>query len=272
MSDVVHDVSDHALADAIYANLRVALTSLPRPSSLEPSDGPATCRWLLPFDHPWFRGVWSEAAPPDDADAEIAETIASFRAHGVTSFTWWLSRDVDREPWIRALTRNGLRLDDGPPGMAIDIHELAPRSDDSLEIRVVDRPDDLPTLTETMARGFGDLSEEVVRALLTSMGPPLPFRHYLGFLSDEPVATSTLFLGAGVAGIFNVATVPEARKRGFGTAMTRVPLLDAREMGYRVGVLQSSDLGAPVYRRMGFRDFGRIAHFVWGEVDGASDA
>src|SRR5687768_13247716 len=55
-----------------------------------------------------------------------------------------------------------------------------------------------------------------------------PLRHYMGWLDDKPVACSTMLLSGGVAGIYSVATLPEARHKGIGTVMTHAPLLDAR--------------------------------------------
>jgi len=39
------------------------------------------------------------------------------------------------------------------------------------------------------------------------------------------------------------------------------PLLEAREMGYRVGVLQSSEMGFGIYKRLGFRHLCQIESF-----------
>ena len=34
--------------------------------------------------------------------------------------------------------------------------------------------------------------------------------------------------------------------------MTRIPLLDALAEGYKVGTLQASEMGYPVYKKLGF--------------------
>ena len=87
-------------------------------------------------------------------------------------------------------------------------------------------------------------------------------RAFLAWQNDCPVATSLLYLQDEVAGIYCVATVTEARRRGLARAVTTVPLLEARAAGYHVGILQSSEMGVSVYRRIGFQEYGPIGMFL----------
>jgi ribosomal protein S18 acetylase RimI-like enzyme len=61
--------------------------------------------------------------------------------------------------------------------------------------------------------------------------------------------------------MYCVATLPEARGKGIGAAVTLKPLQEARAAGYRVGVLQSSELGFNVYKKLGFRHLCQIENF-----------
>lgn len=56
----------------------------------------------------------------------------------------------------------------------------------------------------------------------------------------------------------------QARGQGIGGAITLKPLLEARDEGYRYGVLFSTEMGQSVYERIGFRATGtRINRYLW---------
>ena len=44
--------------------------------------------------------------------------------------------------------------------------------------------------------------------------------------------------------------------------MTRIPLLDALRGGYKVGTLQASEMGYPVYKKLGFETLCRIELYL----------
>ena len=79
---------------------------------------------------------------------------------------------------------------------------------------------------------------------------------------DKPVSMSLLHLADGLAGIYCVATLPNERGKGLGAHATAEPLRLASKLGYRVGVLQSSEAGHSMYEKLGFADFGALPLYV----------
>ena len=206
--------------------------------------------------------------PPRDFDQLVEDALAHFQALKIRKLSWLARKGTLSVGVRKSLLAHGLTLSDSfSTEMAVDLTSLpeSPSLPEGLEILPVETGAALKEWIHIMSIGFG-LSlewEPVWYDFLTRAACELPFRTYLAVLDGKPVGTSQLFTSAGVAGIYNVTCLPDARGRGVGAAVTRAPLVDACAMGYRVGILQASALGYPVYRRLGFQDFGKLSVYLW---------
>ena len=83
-----------------------------------------------------------------------------------------------------------------------------------------------------------------------------PSQFWLGYVHGRLVTVAVSCVLAGVVGIYFVATLPDARGRGYGAAITDAA---ARANADLPAVLQSSDMGRPVYERIGFETLARYS-------------
>ena len=114
----------------------------------------------------------------------------------------------------------------------------------------------------TVYRIPGGLLRTIFPATLSrEEDPAVQVRLCLGRSNGRPVAGSVLVVTGRTAGIYWVATDPRHRRRGYGEAVTWAALAAGRELGARVGFLQASPLGRPVYEHMGFRTV--IEYLTW---------
>jgi GNAT superfamily N-acetyltransferase len=266
MSEILADLSEGALATAIKSNLYAFFGIFGRTPSVDFFSQPALMRWRTPIAHPLFQGVLVTGAAPGDEDRLIRESRDYFDEHGIAVFSWWFSPEVDVSPWEGPLRGLGFAADGDPPGMAVVLDALVePVPPARLSIARVENLDTLRAWNRTFAAGYEIPPQmaEHFRDPIAGIGLDDSLQHYLAYLDGIPVATSSLWLAAGVAGIYNVATLPEARGQGIGAAITLAPLRDARAMGYHAGILQSSEMGFKVYQRLGFRHLCAMDHYVW---------
>ena len=78
-------------------------------------------------------------------------------------------------------------------------------------------------------------------------------RIYVGRVDGEPVTTAIGWTASAATGIFQVATAPTYRGRGYGGAVTSRAVLDGFAAGADLVWLQASSLGERLYRDLGFR-------------------
>ena len=200
------------------------------------------------------------------AQVRIPDAVEYFR-RARRPFSWWVG-PADRPDELGAvLVDCGLARADTELAMAADLgglrgSEPPPRE---LEIRRVRTADDLRDFARVSAANWSPPDAHVRRfyesAAPLLLAPGAPQWLYVGYLVGEPVATSELTVGGGVAGLYNISTLEPHRRRGFGTALTLQPLRDALAHGYRTCVLHAAADGVRLYQRVGFQRFGEITEY-----------
>jgi GNAT superfamily N-acetyltransferase len=260
------DISPEPLICAIEENTAEFLLALGRAAGSEERDDPSI-QWTIggsPIDY--HNCVVRANLAPETADQAIQEVLARLLAYNVPG-TWHLGPSMRPADLGARLLAHGFSYAGPEPGMALDLAELEPASPAGVAIERVRDSQALAMWVDTLGQGFGEGPREAgwVGAMYERIGldDTVPWRHYLGYSNGLPVATTSLFLGAGVAGIYFVFTVDAARRQGIGAAITAAALRDARELGYRVGVLGASSMGYGVYRRLGFREYCTIDIYEW---------
>ena len=265
MNQIQTDVSDQALVTAIRANMCDFFHSMAMKFPAGRIENEKFTPWRMPIAHPWFNGVMSSQPPVETDSAFLEDCIQYFREQNVPVFTWWMESHLNCSDWEPLLSRQGFRLSNHTPGMAVDLQELneAAQTVNGVEVREVTDEESLRTWAHIFTSGYNLPAEweSSVCRIWAKLGLDFPMYNYLGYRNGEPVATASLFFGAGVAGIYSVSTLPEARGQGMGAAITLYPVQKARRMGYRIGVLQSSEMGFSVYKKLGFRHLCQIEYF-----------
>jgi ribosomal protein S18 acetylase RimI-like enzyme len=165
------------------------------------------------------------------------------------------------------LGRRGFVADDDlVPAMAADLDGLPSIEPASgVTWARVDTADGIPDLLDVLCAGFevpDSLRPMFERALAGVASAPRHVASYLVSLDGRPASTAMAAVIDDVAGIYNVATIPEARGRGLGALATHLAMRRGGELGAKMAVLESSDMAYSLYERLGFREVGRYRVLV----------
>ena len=265
MKAILQDLSTPNLVAAIEDNLFYTLPAFDRWPQAEVHDE-AEIKWSItdiPF--PMFNSIMRAQLAPEKIDATIQSIVSQAKLRKVP-LLWWTGPMTQPADIGNHLVEQGF-VDEGQmPGMAVNLEKLNenPPMPVGLTVQRVTDNETLKQWIQIFATGFG-LPDFVGDAFYDFMHyvDPDTVLAYLGWQNGQPVATSLLILAAGVAGIYNVATIPEARRQGIGAMMTLIPLRYARDRKYKVGILHASEMGADVYRALGFEEYCKIGQYIW---------
>jgi ribosomal protein S18 acetylase RimI-like enzyme len=191
---------------------------------------------------------------------KIDKAINYFKSRNLP-FTWWISPSSQPSSLGAYLEKYKLQCTERVAGMAADLRTLPSNYPlpKGLTIKRLTTVSELNLFASVVASVF-DPPDPCVQLFYqqtsdVSLKNDGSIHLYLGYLHGKPVATSALFMGASVAGIYCVATIKQARKQGIGTALTLAAIQDARNQGYQIATLEASGDGRNLYARIGFKTY-----------------
>jgi GNAT superfamily N-acetyltransferase len=195
-----------------------------------------------------------------DVDLEIRRALAPYERARV-NVMWKLGPSTQPHDLGDHLARHRFVARPTLRGMTLDISAAAASVEPppGFVIQEVTSPANLASWQHALDRGFG-WPFAGAEHVATNVGYVLeqrddrPLAAFVALENDVPVASSLVFFGAGVAGIYHVSTAPEYRGRGLGTAMTSAALAKARRRGCGLAILHATEKGGSVYRRLGFEE------------------
>lgn len=218
----------------------------PDPSAgVEERDGLLLVSTGLPFA--FFNGAF--VLPGADARTALVAADAFFAERPVP-YLFRVSPDCPDV--AAAVAERGMKEAPALPLMALEIPAAPPPPPAGLELERVDDAARLGRHAALLAASF-----EVPLDVMVGFVADVPLRdpRFLAFnalLDGEPAAASAVYVADGVAGVYNVATLPHRRSRGLGAAVTWHAVREGALRGASTAVLQPSPMGLPVYQRMGF--------------------
>ena len=199
---------------------------------------------------PTLNGVWVGEA---DLEAELVAALLDQVA--ATRLPYCLQARPDAADQLTALAAaRGMTMARQIPLMVLDdpssLGAMVPVH--GLVIREL-QPAEADHHARLAAAGFEAPVEPFLQLMTPSVLAVPGVRCYIGEVDGEPATTGLgVTIGPYVA-IFNVATPPAHRRRGFAAALTARAVADGFAGGARWAWLQSSEAGYTVYERLGFR-------------------
>jgi GNAT superfamily N-acetyltransferase len=254
----------------VDANLRAAMRffgDATGTGEVRPLDGAVAVYSGL--DYGVFNIALLEGNPPESVDGftERLAHCARYFAPRTMRWSFWLCEnaldDSTRRRARALLMDRDLRPISQNPGMLAEA--LAP------PVRALPKLECLPVADRGTRQAFGALTSvsfDIPMGIAKTVYEPErawfgDYRGFVGLAGGKPVAIAAIVATADALGVYSLSTLPECRRLGYGEALLRAAVAtEQARTGIRRIVLQSTDAGYSLYRRLGFKEVAKFSVYL----------
>jgi GNAT superfamily N-acetyltransferase len=214
------------------------------------------------YPFPLMNSLTCARFAPGTVEQRAREVVQPFLDRGLP-FLWWTTPSGHAAELGPVLTDLGMQ-GEAVPGMYLEVtRPVDPRIGEGVEVRLVEGAE-IPESIDVMLEGFEmpDFIHEAfhgMRALVDSE----QMIQVTAWLDGRAVGCGSGWVSGSTVGLYNITTLPRARRRGIGYAVTATLVNAAFERGATAVVLHASDDGLPVYERLGFESVCEVPQYVW---------
>jgi len=217
------------------------------------------------LDFPGCNFAFNLAVGSHESPEDFLSRVKSFFAQRKRAFSLQLRGHHD-QAIIQHCRDNKVFLVGESPGMVLDEPIRGGTTPAGAKLVWVQNEKELQGFKDVVAEAYQDMAfpKEVSEGYFSHaqrvIGPHLVLA--VVYLEGKPASTALAMLSHGIAGIYWVGTMNKARGKGLAEYCTRQVGNAAFELGARKVVLQASQFGEPIYRKMGYREFTRYPWFI----------
>ena len=221
------------------------------------------------LDYGVFNIALLDGDPPEGIDGLSARLAQCARYFAPRTMRWsfWLCEDALDAPTRRRaralLMDRDLRPISQAPGMLAEA--LAP------PVRPLPKLECVPVADRVTRQAFGALtavSFDIPAAIAKTVYEPERawcggYRGYVGVAAGKAVAIVAIVATPDALGVYSLSTLPACRRMGYGEALLRAAVsAEQQRTGIRRIVLQSTDAGYSLYRRLGFQEVAKFSVYL----------
>ncbi|MGG1400325.1 GNAT family N-acetyltransferase [Bacillus salipaludis] len=213
--------------------------------------------------HPLFNTILKTRVDRD-VHAFVESIVNEYKSQQ-TPFLWRIW-DHDTPVEIGSvLLENGAQQVPGTILMAINLDSFQPLTQPlpELTIQTIGMKRDAVNFSQCACTSFGIHKQflEPIGELIYKEDPNIV--NFVGYVDDTVVSTATLFYHNGIAGIYNVATLPDFQGKGTGMEIMTALLLKAKLDGYHTAILHATPAGLRLYEKLGFIKYGEMKGYLF---------